>query len=152
MLSLFSLLIISLKLYRKQVMLMILSNQEFNLRIIQVKFFKLKIKKSIIKQDSNFVVSQSFIMCDHTINFQSIGLQGPLPPRTRGTHLTVTHGTHCHPNHPHPDLPIKHTWHAFPDYLKKDQTTLINISSGRLTQYIRMINIFHPDTMVRIID
>nr|CAN65422.1 hypothetical protein VITISV_025932 [Vitis vinifera] len=106
---------------------------------------------------------------------------GPLPPRTCGTHLTVTHGTHCHPSHPHPDLPIKHTWHAFPDYLKEDQatlinissgritqyirminicpdylkedqTTLINISSGRLTQYIRMINICHPDTMVRIID
>nr|CAN80903.1 hypothetical protein VITISV_016632 [Vitis vinifera] len=75
-------------------------------------------------------------------------LTGPLPPRTRGTHLTVTHDTHCHLSHPHPDLPIKHTWHAFPDYLKEDQTTLINISSGRLTQYIRMINICHPDTMV----
>ena len=50
---------------------------------------------------------------------------GPLPPRTRGTHLTVTrdthltvtrdthltmtHDTHCHPGHPHPDLPVKHT-------------------------------------------
>nr|CAN66007.1 hypothetical protein VITISV_006818 [Vitis vinifera] len=76
------------------------------------------------------------------------GLKTGTPPsKPRGTHLTVTCGTHCHPGHPHPDLPIKHTWHAFPDYLKEDQTTLINISSGRLTQYIRMINIFHPDTM-----
>ena len=71
---------------------------------------------------------------------------------TRVTHLTVTHGTNCHPSHPHLNLPIKHAWHAFPDYLKEDQTTLINISSGRLTQYIRMINICHLDTMVRIID
>ena len=77
---------------------------------------------------------------------------GTPPSKPRGTHITVTCGTHCHPGHPHPDLPIKHTWHAFPDYLKEDQTTLINISSGRLTQYIRMINIFHPDTMVQIID
>ena len=72
---------------------------------------------------------------------------GTPPSKPRGMHLTVTRGTHCHPS-----LPIKHTWHAFPDCLKEDQTTLINISSGRLTQYIRMINIFHPDTMVRIID
>ena len=64
----------------------------------------------------------------------------------------MTHGTHCHSSHPHPDLPIKHTWHAFPDYLKEDQTTLLNITSGRITQYIRMINICHPDTMVQIID
>ena len=77
---------------------------------------------------------------------------GTPPSKPRGTHLTVTHGTHCHSGHLHPDRLIKHTWHAFPDYLKEDQATLINISSGRLTQYIRMIDISHPDTMVRIID
>ena len=43
----------------------------------------------------------------------------------------------------------KAQWHAFPDYLKEDQTTLISISSGRFTQCIRMINIGRPDTMVR---
>ena len=77
---------------------------------------------------------------------------GTPPSEPRGTHLTVTRGTHCHPGHLHPDRLIKHTWHAFPDYLKEDQATLINISSRRLTQYIRMIDISHPDTMVRIID
>ncbi|RVX17424.1 hypothetical protein CK203_003688 [Vitis vinifera] len=35
---------------------------------------------------------------------------------------------------------------------QEDQTTLINVSSGWLTQYIRIINICHPDTMLRIID
>ena len=106
------------------------------------------------------------------------GIVGTPPSETRGTHLTVTRGTHCHPGHPHPDLLIKHTWHAFPDYLKEDQTTLISTSPGRLTQYIRMIkdylkedqtalisissgrftqcirmiNIGRPDTMVRTID
>ena len=63
---------------------------------------------------------------------------GTPPSETRGAHLTVTRDTHCHPDHPHPGLPIKHTWHVSPDYLKEDQTTLINISSGRLTQ-------IHPD-------
>ena len=55
---------------------------------------------------------------------------GTPPSVPRGAHLTVTRGTHCHPDHPHPGLPIRHTWHASPDYLKEDQTTLINISSG----------------------
>ena len=67
-----------------------------------------------------------------------IGVGTPLS-ETRGTHLTVTRDTHCHPGHLHPDLLIKHTWHAFPNYLKEDRTTLISTSSGRLTQYIWMI-------------
>ena len=41
---------------------------------------------------------------------------------------------------------------SYPNYLKEDQTTLINITSGRLTQYIRMINICHLDIIVWIID
>ena len=46
---------------------------------------------------------------------------------------------------------IRRTYTIHPDD-QEDQTTLINVSSEWLTQYIRMINICHPDTMARIID
>ena len=108
-------------------------------------------KKSISVSKNQLFLTRPFLLGQNR-QVKKGGIVGTPPSETRGTHLTVTRGTHCHPGHPHPDLLIKHTWHAFPDYLKEDQTALISISSGRFTQCIRMINICHPDMIIRIID
>ena len=58
---------------------------------------------------------------------------------TRGTHLTVTRGTCYQPDHHHPDsLKIYMMRFSYPDSVKEDQTTLVNIASGRIYN-------MHPD-------
>ena len=100
-------------------------------------------KKSISVSKNQLFLTRPFLLGQNR-QVKKGGIVGTPPSETRGTH--------CHPGHLHPDLLIKHTWHAFPNYLKEDQTALISISAGRFTQCIRMSNIGRPDTMVRTTD
>ena len=62
----------------------------------------------------------------------------------------VTHGTHYHPDHPHLDTHDAPLISGLPQGSSND--TYEHKTSGRLSQYIRMTNIGHPDMMVRVID